>query len=814
MHHLWYALRGLLRHPAFTLISVLTLALGVGANAAIVSLVYDSLMRALPYPEPERVILPWEYSEDVRARLGFDWLPSSPGDYTDYHDRNTSFSAFASMRNDRGLNLTGNGEPERVAGARVGAEFFEVLGVHPILGRTFDRHDTGRLVVIAESLWRRRFGSDPAIAGRVVSLNGEPATIVGVLPPWFRFPASPELPEALSFAPDPVIWSLDTLTPEQRQRRGGKSIAMIGRLRDGVTVEMAETDLAAIASDLARSYPETNPRDTTIRMVSLREQLVRPLFSPLMLMLVAVGFVLLIACANVANLLLVRATARQRELCVRQALGASRGSLVAHLLVESLCLAVLAGTVGLLLGWWILRIVLASPPATLAALTQSRMSWPAVLATFAVALVAGACFGLLPAWLATRPGALEGLRDGARGTVGGRRGRVARSGLVVFEVAVAVLLLIGTALLVQTVQQLMRVKTGFRTDGVLTMDIALPKSAYPGSGAAAFFDALLARVSILPGVEAAGVTSALPLTGSENLVLVTVDGQPRPEPGHELIADYRVVTPGYFRAMGIPTMDGELLPDHTRADGPRLIVINETAARACWPGANALGRRLKLSTYDQDAPWYTVIGVVGDARHTGLDSPPRAQVYVHQRHDPSEQMALVIRTSGAPLALAAAVRAAVSLIDPNQPVSRIASMEQIVAASVAERRFHMLVVAAFAGLAAVLSLVGLYAVVSFSVAERLHEMAMRAALGARPVDLLVLVLSDGLRLAGAGIAVGLVAAFVLTRYLEALLYGIPARDSATFTTVPLLLLAAALLGCVVPALRAMRVDPATALRAE
>ncbi len=814
MHHLRYAWRGFLRHPVFTVVTVSTLALGIGANVAIFSLVYASLLRALPYPQPDRVILPWEYSEDVRARLGFDWLPSSPGDYTDYHDRNTSFSAFASMRNDRGLNLTGNGDPERVAGARVGAEFFEVLGVRPILGRTFDRRDTGRLVVIAESLWRRRFSGDPAIAGRVVSLNGEPATIVGVLPTWFRFPASPELPEALAFATDPLVWSLDTLTPEQRQRRSGKSIAMIGRLRDGVTAEMARTDLSAIASDLARGYPETNAGDTTIRTISLREQLVRPLRSPLMLMLVAVALLLLIACANVANLLLVRATTRFRELSVRQALGATRGSLAAHLLVESLCLALIAGAVGLLLGWWMLRVVLASPPATLAALTQARLSWPVVFATFTVALVTGVSFGLLPAWQTTRPGVLESLRDGARGMVGRRRSRRTRNILVVFEVAVALLLMIGTALLVQTMLRLSRVETGFRTDGILTMDIALPESAYPGASAAAFFDALIARVSGLPGVEAAGVISVLPLTGSENLALVTVEGQPRPEPGQELITDYRVVTPGYFRVMGVPLIDGGLMSEHTRADGPRVAVISETTARICWPGTSAVGRRLKLSAYDQDAPWYTVIGVVGDTRHTGLDSPPRAQVYVHQRHESYEHMALVMRTAGAPLALAPAARAAVSLIDPNQPVSRVASMDQIVASSVAARRFHMLVVAAFAGLAVILSLVGLYAVVAFSVAERRHELAVRAALGARPADLLRQVLTDGLRLAGGGIVVGLVAAVGLTQYLQAQLYGIPPRDATTFTIVPLLLLAAALLGCVVPAVRAMRVDPATALRAE
>jgi putative ABC transport system permease protein len=812
MHYLRQALRAQLRHPLFTAVAVLTLSLGIAADVAIFSIVHATLLRALPYPQPERIILPWEYSEELRGRLGFDRLPSSPGDYTDFHDRNTSFASFASMRSDR-LNLTGSGDPERVAGVRVGPEFFEVLQVLPLAGRTFGRGDTGRLVVIGEGLWRRRFGADPAISGRVISLNGESATILGVMPGWFRFPAVPELPEALGFAPDPAVWSLDILTPEQRRRRGGKSIAMIGRLRDGVSVEAAGVDLAAIAADLAARYPASNTGWTT-RMVSLREQLVGRLRPSLLLMLVAVAIVLLIACTNVANLLLVRATTRHRELCVRRALGATRGALVTQLVVESLLVALLAGGLGLLVGWWMLKALLLSPPATLAALTQASITWPVVLWTLALALATGLAFGLLPAWQATSGSMIEGLRDGGRGAVGSRRGRRVRDLLVVLEVAVALLLLIGTALLVQTFVQLTRVKTGFRAEGVLTMEIALPRSAYDGAMAASFYEALLARVTILPGVESAGVTSALPLTGAENLALVTVEGQPRPEPGHEVISDYRVVTPGYFRVMGIPTLDGELLPEHTRADGTRLAVVNETMANTCWPGMSPLGRRIKLAPYDQDAPWYTVIGVVGDTRHTSLETVPRAQVYVHHRHDPYDQMTLVMRTAGPPLAMAPAARAAVALIDPNQPVSRISAMEEIVAASVSARRFQMIIVGGFAVLAAVLSLVGLYAVVSFSVAERLHEMAVRAALGARPGNIVALVLADGLRLAAGGIVIGIAAAFALTGYLATLLYGIAPRDLATFVAVSLLLLAAALLGCLIPARRAMSVDPTTALRAE
>ncbi|HEX6973796.1 MAG TPA: ABC transporter permease, partial [Vicinamibacterales bacterium] len=583
MYRLRHALRGLLRHPFFTAVAVLTLALGIGADTAIFSLVHATLLRALPYKEPARILLPWEYSEELRARLGFDRLPSSPGDYTDFHDRNTSFSSFASMRPYiGGLSLTGAGEPERVSGVRVGSEFFEVLGIQPVAGRTFVRGDTGHLVVIAESLWRRRFDADPKISGRVISLNGESATVVGVMPSWFRFPAVPELPEALGFAPDPVVWGLDILTPEQRSRRTGKSFAMIGRLRDGVTPEVAQADLAAIAADLAQQFPRSNS-GWTVRMVSLREQLVGRLRPSLLIMLVAVAIVLLIACANVANLLLVRATARRRELAVRRALGATRASMVAQLVVESLVLALVAGAIGLLLGWWMLKVFLAAPPATLVALTQARISVPVVAVTFALAVITGLFFGLIPAWEATRGEMLEALREGGRGTVGSRRGRRLRDVLVVLEVAVALLLLIGTALLVQTFVQLTRVNTGFRTDGLLTMEIALPRTAYEGPLAAGFFDALVGRVSNLSGVESAGVTSNLPLTGTEILAQTTIEGQPRPEPGHEVITENRVVSSGYFKAMGIPMISGELLPEHTRADGPPLAVISETMARTCWP---------------------------------------------------------------------------------------------------------------------------------------------------------------------------------------------------------------------------------------
>jgi putative ABC transport system permease protein len=408
----------------------------------------------------------------------------------------------------------------------------------------------------------------------------------------------------------------------------------------------------------------------------------------------------------------------------------------------------------------------------------------------------------------------EALRDGARGTIGGRRAHRGRNTLVVLEVALAVLMLVGAALLVQTFVRLTRVDAGFRSDNVLTLEIALSQSSYPGRAAVSFFDRLLDRLAALPGVEAAGATSGLPLSGQEHLSMVTIEGAPKVAPGQEIVSDQRIVTPGYFAALKIPLRRGTLLPDLVPADGQRLAVINETMAERFWPNNDPLGRRIKLVAYEQSAPWHTIIGVVGDTRHSGLDSALRPQVYVHHAQEPNEQMAVVLKVAGDPLAVAEPARAAVFALDPKQPVARVRTMDDVIRASVATRRFNMFVVATYAALAGTLALVGLYAVVAYSVAERVVEMGVRLALGAQPSDLLRLVLTDGLKLVAAGLSIGLVAAFLLTRFLETMLFGVHARDAATFVVVPLVLLAAALLGCLIPALRAMRVNPATALRAE
>lgn len=806
------ALKGLARRPAFTMVAIVTLALGLGANTAIFSVIDAALLRPLPYPDADRLVTPWEHSDEIQLRLGLDRLPSSPGNVVDFRRANTTLAAVASMRSDR-ANLTGVGDPERVGAVRVSFEFFDVLGVSPVVGRSFAASDLtgGNVVVISEGLWQRRFGGTHDVSGRTVSVNGEPATVLGVMPAWFRFPSGGELPEAFGFSSRPELWTLDVLTPEQQRTRGGKSFAMVARLKDGVTRQQAEADLNTIAAQIARDYPDYNA-GWTVRVLPLREQLVGGVRPALLVLLTAVGFVLLIACTNVANLLLVRAAARQREFCIRCVLGADRRRLIGELLAESVALSLVAGALGVLLAWWGLRALLALLPATSPAVTDASLDVRVLAFTTIVAIGTGLVFGLLPAFQGTRGNVNDGLREGGRGTVGGRRSRATRNALVIVEVALASVLLISAALLIQTFVRLLRVETGFRAQGVLTMELVLPRAAYSDQRAVDFYGRLTERLAALPGVVSAGATSSLPLAGRETLQPITVEGRPRPRPGFEIVADYRVVTPGYFDALGIERIAGEGLP----RDPPTAptVIINETMARAHWPGENPVGRRIKLTNYDREGPWYTIVGVVRDTRNAALDSALRPQVYVHYRRNPTHQMWVVVRTSGDPTALTASARGAVLEIDANQPVARVRSMPDVVAESVSDRRFSMMLVGIFAGLALTLSVVGLYAVVSYSVAERFHEMGVRLALGAQPSRLLTMVLGEGLRLVIAGLILGLVASMAVTRFLDTLLFGVHARDVTTFAGVVVVLSLAAMLGCLVPALRAMRVDPMVALRAE
>ncbi len=812
MHDIRTALRALALRPGFTLIALGTLALGIGANAAIFSVVDAALLRPLPFANAERLVMPWEFSAEMQQRLGFDRLPMSPADSLDYIQRNTTFEELASVRADR-VNLTGGGEPERVGAVRVSQNFLSALGVQPVHGRDFSESEaqSGRTVILGYALWQRRFGGAADVLGRAISVNGEPATIVGVMPAWFRFPAGGELPTGFGYAPLPEIWSLDVMTPDVKQSRGGKSFALIGRLKQGVTIEAAQADLAAIAADIARKFPSSNA-GWTVQIVPLREQLVGGVRTALVALLGAVGIVLLIACVNVANLLLVRAQSRQREVAVRYAIGASRWQILTQLVVESLVLSVSAGVAGIIVGYWALKGLLRILPAGAPAVADAALDWRVVLFTALLSIVTGIVFGIVPAFQSARVDLAEGLREGSRGSIGSRRAHRTRNLLVILEVALAAMLLILASLLIQTFVRLLNVDTGFQARGVLTMEVSLPRSVYSERKPADFFERLVARLSAVPGVDTVAATSSVPLAGVENLRQVTIEGRPRPEPGKEVVADFRAVTSDYFKAMAIPHLNGEPLPVRPGPESPRVLVINSMMAETVFAGENAIGRRLKLTAFDQNSPWFTVVGVVGDTRHTALDSVVRPQVYVHHNVEPSLQMVLVMRTRDDPSGYASVARAAVHELDPNQPAGRIRTMTDVVSDAVSRQRFTMVLAGLFASLALVLSLVGLFAVVSSSVAERTHELGLRFALGATPQTLLGLVLSDGLKLVGIGVVLGLAGAFVLARFLETQLFGVTAHDPVTFAAVPVLLIGAAIAGCLIPARRATRIDPMTALR--
>jgi putative ABC transport system permease protein len=813
MRDLGPAVRALAKRPGFTLIAIVTLALGIGSNITIFSVVDLALIRPLPYPQAERLAVVWGHSAEVQQRTGLDRLPWSPGDVDDFIQRGRSFDHLSWVRGDR-VNLTGVDEPERLAAVRVGRHFFDALRVQARHGRTFTDDDVQRMrvVVIAESLWRRRFAADPAILTRAIPLNGTPHAVVGVMPDWFRFPALGDLPLGLGFSGTPEIWTLDVLTPEVRRSRAGKSFVLLGRLRDNVQLSAVATEAAGIADTIARDFPNASA-GWTARVLTLREQLVGTMRPALLVLLTAVGFLLLIACANVANLLLVRASARQREVCVRQALGAERHQLIRQFLTESLVLGLVAGLAGLGAAWYLLRGVQLLLPSGLPMLAAASIDARVMLFALLLSIATGLLFGLAPAMQTTRLDVSDGLREGARGTVGGHRARRTRNVLVATEVASALVLVLAAVLLLQTFLRLINVDPGFRSSGVLTAEIALPRGQYAGPRAAQFFDEALQRMATVPGIEAAAASSSIPLAGQENLRQITIDGDAQRAPGQEIIADYRVVTGDYFRVMGIAFVDGEPLEAHGENDGP-CVVISRTAAETWFRGQSPLGSRIKLTRNDQDAPWFTIRAVVGDTRHTGLDATPRPQVYVHHRADPYTQMIVVLRTSSDPISYAPIVRSVVRGIDGNQPVGRIRTMNEILDDSVARQRFTMFLVAMFAALALVLALVGLYAVVSHSVAERIPEMGLRVALGASPSTLVRMVLAESMRVVLAGIAFGLLVAFVVMRSLETLLYGVRAYDPLTFTLVPLVLLTAAAAGSLVPALRATRVDPMVVLRSE
>jgi putative ABC transport system permease protein len=801
-HDLRFAARMLAKKPGFTLVAVVALALGIGANTAIFSVVNSVLLEPLPYREPERLMMVWEDA----TSLGYPRDTPAPANFVDWRDQNSVFEGMAASASET-FNITGDGEPEKIEAARVSAGLFRLLGVMPASGRDFaaeeDQPGGERVAVISHGLWQRRYGARPEVVGGTVTLDGEPHTVVGIMPPRFEFPSR-----------GVDVWVPIALGGEEAASRGNHYLEVVARLKPGVNPAQAQSDMDAVARRLQELYPDTNT-GLGVAVVPLHEQLVGEIRPALLILLGAVGLVLLIACANVANLLLARAAARYREAAVRAALGAGRLRLVRQFLTESLLIAMLGGAAGLLLAFAGLRVLAAFIPEEISLAREISLD-PRVLAfTVAISAATGIVFGLVPALQASSPNLNDSLKEGGRDPSAAGKSR-ARSTLVISEVALALVLLIGAGLLINSFVRLQSVDPGFRSDNLLTMSVVLPDTKYPdASRRAAFYDQTLARVGALPGVESAAVVTRLPLTFKGNANSYSVEGFPEPSPDQRPIAVTRVISPDYFRAMGIAVLRGRHFTPQDREDSGNVVVVNETFANRYWPGDDPVGKRIKMGSLSSDAPWLTIVGVAADVRQFELSAPPRPQMYLpYTQLDFFSPRDLVVRTASDPLALATAVRNEVWAVDPDQPVSNVRTMGSIVAESLARQRFSMLLLAIFAGVALALAAVGIYGVLSYTVTQRTREIGIRMALGAERRDVMRLVVGQGFRLVVIGLAIGIVAALGLSRLMASLLFGVSPSDPATFLAVPAVLAAVALVASYVPARRATRVDPMRALRYE
>jgi putative ABC transport system permease protein len=813
-----FAVRTLLRRPMLTFLAVLTLALGIGANTAIFSVVNSVLLAPLPFHDPGRLVVVWASSPELAKAVGLpDTLPVSSGDFYDWKAQSKTLTDLSLVGSGRRA-LTGRGEPEMLGTVNVTGDLFKLLGTRPLLGRTLQPADdeTGEatVTVLSHRLWQRRFGGDPAILGQTITLDGKPVTVVGVMPPEFAFPRGAEMPAGFGFTAEPELWLPMALKPDERQNHGDHNAVAFGRLKPGVTRDAANAEMVAICRRIYQEAPQ--PEATwSARVEPLTQELTGGVRPALLVLSGAVALVLLIACVNVANLLLAQAAARQKEVAVRTALGAGRRRMVRQLLTESLLLSLVGGACGLLLASWGLRALAALIPAGVRVSGGLALDGKVLAFTLLLALVSGALAGLMPALQMTRSDLAATLRDGTRAGAVTSRGRRTLRALVVVETAVAVLLAVGAGLLVRSFSRLTAVDPGFHPQGVLTVQIPLAGTQYDDDArTVAFYASALERVRALPGVVAAGAVSNLPMSGTENISGFVVEGR-APTPSRMPMSDRREATPGYFEAMGIELLQGRLFRDGDVKGAPRVAVIDETLARTYWPGADPLGKRFHRGDFDTKNPdWITVVGVVRNVRNSGLHVEPRTQLYLPHAQSRSRQMSIAVRAQGDPLRLAKAVSDAVHAIDPNQPVSEIMTMETMIDHSLAGRRFNLVLLGLFAGLAVVLAAVGIYGVMSYQVAQRTREMGLRMALGARRGTVLGLVVREAGLLSLAGLGAGLVLSLLATRVMASLLFGVGATDPITLAAVSIALAVVSLAAAYVPGQRATRVDPMVALRAD
>ena len=791
-----FGIRSLLKRPGFTVIALIALALGIGANTAIFSLVNAVVLQPLPYQDPDRLVWAWGNLRNIGSRGSV-----SPVDYLDYRSQNKTFEIFAASGTmPLFVNISGSGEPERLSASAVTGNYFDVFGVRPALGRGFslenEKSAQNQVTVLSDALWHRRFAGDPAIINKTIILDSKPYQVMGVMAAEVKLPQEAELWVPMNFEANPEL-----------KMRQLAFLRPIGKLKAGISVAQAQADTDVIAAQLEQQYRDTNT-GRSLRLVSLREQLVGGSSTIVFILFGAVGLVLLIACANVANLLLVRAAARQKEIALRTALGASRLRIIRQMITESLLLAITGGALGALLAVWGVELLVALSANNLPSTVTIKIDATVLAFTLLVSIVTGVLFGLAPALRTSKVNLTDSLKDGARGAEGTLRNRT-RSFLVVFESAVAVMLLIGAGLLVRSLIALQNVDPGFDANNVLTMRFNLPPQKYdaPEKGAN-FLQQLETRVASLPGVEAVGLITELPLSGQLQDFTFTVEGRPPVNRDQAFPTDFRSVNQNYFRALRIPLLRGRNFSEQEVRQGDNVIVVSQTLVDMAFPNEDPLGKRIiTMFGYPQE-----IVGVVGDIRHSALQTPPFPTMYFPNLNP--RGMNLVIRTKGEPLSLVGAVRKEVHALDPDQPLAGVKKMSDWVDASVSAQRYRTTLLGLFAALAMVLAATGIYGVMSYTVAQRTHEIGVRMALGAGRRDVLNLVVRQGMLLAGIGVVLGLAGAFALTRVMSTLLFQVQARDPITFAITAALLIAVAFIACLLPALRATKVDPLVALRYE
>jgi len=805
-----YGLHMLVKTPGFTAVAVLTLALGIGANSAIFSIVNSLLLNPLSYRDSERLAIIWSHSPG--ANVEKDW--PSPGQFEAIKANSTVYEDIAIVHG-RSLNVGGLSNPTRAGAVDASSNLLPLLGAKPLLGRVFlpEEDEPGKTptVILSNAFWRREFGGNENVLQNSLLLNGEKYQIVGVMPAEFSLGF--EVIPTVASVPQPDLFLPLPMNSEEKQAQGDENYNLVARLKRGASFAQAQSELDLATKKLAEQFPDRYPvtRRFSFSIKPLLEQVVGDVRRPLIVLLAAVGCVLLIACANVANLLLTRATAREREIAIRTAMGAARWRIIRQLLTESVLLSVVGGLIGLLIAYWMLDALRWLSPSDIPRLPAIRMDSRVLIFTSGIALLTGVLFGMAPALRTSKMNLSEALKEGARNVAGGRHEKL-RKLLVISELALSLVLLISAGLLIRSFISVERVNPGFDPHNVLGMRLSVAGTSFQGERRETFYRDLLENVRRLPEVKSAGIADNLPLSGGIGWGGITIDGYQAS--GQEAIqSDVRVAGVGYFETMNVPLVKGRLFDEHDTKDSAPVILIDEHMARSYWPNSNPIGGRLKFGR-DEKNPWMTIVGVVGSVKQYDLENESRVTFYLPVSQAMGGTMYLVARTNIAPASVAATIASQVRSMDQNVPIFDVKTMDQRLSESLARRRFAMLALGMFAGFALLLAIIGIYGVISYSVAQRTNELGIRLALGARQIDVLRLVLSSGFKLALIGIGLGLVLAFAVTRFLSSLLFGVRATDLFTFGALSILLVVVSLLACYLPARRATKVDPLVALRYE